>query len=253
MALPGWFLVASLAVVALIAVMIGVFGVASARTKNSDDPSPVVKVTLVVAAFWAAISVLAAIVSVLNVLLNESVTITVPVQEFWPQLPAGTEVDGTTATLDGGGFTSAELVATGLSTGARVCWAIGQGLGLLVPGAVAAMIAVTCFQLLAGRAFAPVVARTSMVTAVVVAVGGIAAQLLSDIGGSMAASEVLGHTGGSYEEVAGIEDVFDAWLPQPTFVLELPFWPIAAGLAFAALAAVFRYGSRLQRDTEGLV
>jgi len=77
--------------------------------------------------------------------------------------------------------------------------------------------------------------------------------MLSDIGGSMAASELLQITGGSYAEVAGIEDVFDAWLPQPNFVLELPVWPIAAGLAFAALAAVFRYGSRLQRDTEGLV
>ncbi len=33
----------------------------------------------------------------------------------------------------------------------------------------------------------------------------------------------------------------------------LPFWPIAAGLAFAALAANLRHGSTLQRDTGGLV
>lgn len=43
------------------------------------------------------------------------------------------------------------------------------------------------------------------------------------------------------------------WLPRPRFDLTLPFWPIAAGLAFAALATIFRYGARLQRDTEGLV
>jgi len=47
--------------------------------------------------------------------------------------------------------------------------------------------------------------------------------------------------------------VFAAWLPQPGFGIEFPLWPIAAGLAFTALAAIFRYGSRLQRDTEGLV
>src|SRR5690606_3592081 len=103
-----------------------------ARAKNSGDPSPVVKVTLIVAALWAAFSLVAAIVVVLATLLQDHVRVTVPVQEYWPQLPAGTEIDGMTATRVGGGFTSAELVATGLSTGARVCWAIGQGMGLLV-------------------------------------------------------------------------------------------------------------------------
>lgn len=253
MALPGWFFIATLAVVLLAALVIGAFGMAGVRSKNSSDPSPVVKVTLFVTAAWAGLSVLAAVITVLNALLNESVTVTVPVQEFWPQLPEGTMVEGRTATRAGGGFTSAELIVTGLSMPTRICWALGQGFAILVPGAIAAMIAVTCFQLLAGRAFAPVVARIAIVTGAVVAVGGVAAQMLSDIGGSMASSELLLFTSGRYEEVPGIEDVFDAWLPDPTFVLELPFWPIAAGLAFAALAAVFRYGSRLQRDTEGLV
>lgn len=253
MAVSQWIFIAGLVVVALLALAIGAFGVASARSKNAGDPSPVVKVTLSVAAFWAVISGLGAIIVALTALLQEEVTITVPVQEFWPQLPAGTEIDGTSATLVGGGFTSAELIASGLSTAARVCWAIGQGLAWLVPGAVAAMIAVTCFQLLAGRAFAPVVARTAMITAVVVAAGGVAAQVLSDIGGSMAASEILTWSSAKYDEVAGIEDPLDAWWPHAALAVELPFWPLAAGLAFAALAAVFRYGSRLQRETELLV
>lgn len=137
--------------------------------------------------------------------------------------------------------------------GARVCWAIGQALWWLVPGAVAAMVALSCLQLLRGRAFAPVLSRMSMLTAVVVCAGGIGAQVLSDIAGSMASTELLSYSGGGFEEVAGIEDVLKAWWPDPMFSVTVPFWPIAAGLAFAALAVILRHGTRLQRDTEGLV
>ena len=42
-------------------------------------------------------------------------------------------------------------------------------------------------------------------------------------------------------------------LPRAAAMVNVPFWPLAAGLAFAALATIFRYGSRLQRDTDGLV
>ncbi len=253
MAVGTWFWIASIVVVLALALVIGAFGLAKRRAKDAGDPTPVVKLTLVVAALWAVLSVIVAAVVILTTALADDVHITVPVQQFWPQLPEGTEVDGMTATRVGGGFTSADLIASGLSAGARACWAIGQGLATVVPGVIAAMITVTCFQLLAGRTFAPVVARMAMITAVVVAGGGIAAQMLSDIGGSMAATELLAWTSAGYEEVAGIEDALDAWWPQPAFELSLPFWPLAAGLAFAALAAVFRYGSRLQHDTEGLV
>ena len=40
---------------------------------------------------------------------------------------------------------------------------------------------------------------------------------------------------------------------KPGMRIELPFWPIAAGLGFAALAAIFRYGAKLQHDQEGLI
>ncbi|BDV29560.1 hypothetical protein [Microbacterium terricola] len=253
----SWFHLAIAAGVVLLLVGVIVLfaraGLRRGRAAGSDSSSPVVSVTLSLAAIWAGFAVIGAAIAVLTTLLQPQVQITVPVQEFWPALPEGTVVEGTPATRVGGGFTSAGLLVDGLSTGARVCWAISQALGWLVPGAIAGLIAVACFQLLAGRAFAPVVARMAMVTAVVVMVGGIAAQVLGDIAGSMAAAEVLQWTSAEYEEVAGIEDVLQAWWPQPGFGITFPFWPIAAGLAFAALAAVFRYGSALQRDTEGLV
>jgi len=250
----GWYLFAALAVFALIATTIVVFATATARARSTDGSPIVVRVTLWVAVAWAVFSVIGATVIALTTLMQDDIRVIVPVQEFWPQLPDGVVVEGPTATIWGGGFTSAELLTRDLSTGVRSMWAIAQAFAWLVPGTIAAMIAVACYQLLAGRAFAPVVARMAMVTAVVVATGGIAAQVLGDIAGSMASTELL-FVGASRTpaDIPGIEHVLDAWWPAATFSITFPFWPIAAGLAFAALAAILRYGSRLQRDTEGLV
>lgn len=239
-----------------LAVLIGLtiaFITASRRAKRTGDPSPLVGVTLSVSALWAAVCAIAATIVVLTTLMQDDIRITVPVQEFWPQLPEGTVVEGPTATRVGGGFVTAEILATGLSTAVRVCWAIGQGLGILMPGVIAALLAIASFQLIAGRTFAPVVSRMAWVTAAVVAAGGIASQVMNDVAGTMAATELLASGAGHYVEVAGIEDVFAAWLPRPGLEITFPFWPLAAGLAFAALAIILRHGSRLQRDTDGLV
>lgn len=250
--LPGWLTIAAVVVVAAITAVLFVFARPTGRT-DDRDASAVVRVTFWVAVIWAGISVIGGVVVTLSILIQSDVTITVPVVPFWPELPKGTELDMGTADMVGGGFTSADLVVTGLSTGARVLWAVSQALWWMLPAAIAALIAVACRQLLAGRPFAPVVARAASVTAVAVALGGVAASVLGDIAGSMAAYETLTFHSGSYREVAGIEDAFAAWVPSPTLSVTLPFWPIAAGLAFAALAAIFRYGAKLQRETELLV
>lgn len=249
----AWIYLVAVPVVLIVAGVIVVFARAAMRARQAGEASPVITVTLVVAALWAGFSVIGAIVTLALALGSPEVAIAFPVREFWPQLPTGTTIDGPTATLVSGGFTTAGGMVADLSIAARVCWGIGQALGWLVPGAIAGLLAVACFQLLAGRAFAPVVARMAMITAVVVMIGGVAAQVLGDVAGSMAAAEVLQLSGGSYEEVAGIESVFDAWWPQPAFGITFPFWPIAAGLGFAALASILRHGSRLERDTAGLV
>ncbi|SFI58962.1 MULTISPECIES: hypothetical protein [Microbacterium] len=249
----AWIYLVAVPVVLVVAGVVFVFARAALRARRADEVSPVITVTLVVAALWAGFSVVAAIVTLALTLGSPEVAIAFPVREFWPQLPDGTTIDGPTATLVSGGFTSVGGMVADLSLGVRVCWGIGQALSWLVPGAIAGLLAVACFQLLAGRAFAPVVARMAMVTAVVVMVGGVAAQVLGDIAGSMAAAEVLQWSGAGYEEVAGIEDVLDAWWPKPAVGITFPFWPIAAGLGFAALATILRHGARLERDTAGLV
>lgn len=241
-----WWMLAGAGVLVVAAALVIV--AARARRAGRGDVTSA-GITLAVAVVSAAIAVIGGIVAATATLLQPEVAITIPVREFWPPLPEGTEIEGATAMRAGGGFTSATIVASGLSLGARVRWAIGQALAWFVPGAVAALVAMACLQLRRGRPFAPVLARLTMVVAVVVAVGGTAAQVLGDVAGSMASHELLAWTGAQWTGDVGPETL----LPSPTLLIELPFWPIGAGLGLAALAAVLRQGDRLARDTEGLV
>lgn len=241
--------IAAAALVVAIALLVA----AAARARRRGDPSPVVSLALTLSALWAAFSLLGAVISVVQNLAAEAPRMSVPVARFWPELLPGVVIDaGPTAEVVGGGFMVAEVDVAGVSPLARGLWTTGQALWSLIPAAIAALIAVACFQLLARRAFDRIIVRVTMATAVIVAAGGTAAQLLSDIAGSMASHELFARGSAQWTEIPGIDDPF-AWWPEATLNVSLPFWPIAAGLGLAALAAVFRYGSRLERDTEGLV
>lgn len=248
-----WNIGPIVAIAVVIVVAATVFGVAAARARRRGDPSPVVSLALTLSAAWAAFGLLGAVISVIQNLAADAPRMSVPVAQFWPDLLPGVVIDaGPTAEVAGGGFMVAEIDVAGISPLARGLWTAGQALWTLIPTAIAALIAVACFQLLAGRAFDRIIVRVTMATAVIVAAGGTAAQLLSDIAGSMASQELFARGSAQWTEIPGIDDPF-AWWPEATLNVTLPFWPIAAGLGLAALAAVFRYGSRLQRDTEGLV
>ncbi|GAA3777095.1 hypothetical protein GCM10022240_30670 [Microbacterium kribbense] len=153
--------------------------------------------TLTAATLFAAISLLGAGLTLVELLTAAQLQMTVPVRQFWPQLPDGmtlTTAAGMPARIDGG-FTSADLAVENVSEGARALWAIGQTLGVLVPAAIAVLIAIACFQLIRGRAFAPVVARMALVTAFVVLIGGVLAQALSEFAGSLVSNQLLSLNG----------------------------------------------------------
>lgn len=218
-----------------------------------DAPMPVLRITGLIAAFWAGFAVVMAGVILITSLTADAVSLTIPVDVFWPQLPTGTTIEGLTATRIGGGFTSAEVTATGLSLSVRILWGLGQALNWLLSAAVAGLVAVACNQMRRGHAFADIVIRLITITATAVVIVGCTAALMSDIGSSLAAREILQWSGASYPEIAGISDAMDAWMPQPGMTITFPLSPVAAGLALGALATIFRYGSVLQRDTAGLV
>ncbi len=251
-----WMLiVGAVLIVVLIVGTILAFALATAKKQRAgQDPTTLVRVTRVVAVVWAGVGAIGAVIALLNSLLAPGVAITMPIREFWPQLPDTVHLDVDTARRVSGGFTEVTLTLEGLTPTARVLWALSQTITWVVPGFVAFFVAVTCSRLLSGAAFTPVVARMAVTTGAVIALGGVAAQVMGDIAGTIASMQLFGAKSGGWEgDFPGIDNVFDAWLPAATLQITFPFWPIAVGLAFAVLAAVLRYGSRLQQDVKGLV
>jgi len=252
-------IVGAVLVVLLIAGTILAFALATAKKRREGsvrdaDPTPVVRVARIVAVVWAVVAAAGALANLLVPLLSPGVAITMPVQEFWPQLPSSVILDTGEVSRVSGGFTSVTLTVDGLGVAARVLWALSQMIAWAIPGVAALFVAVACSRLLTGAAFAPVVAKMAATTGAVIAFGGVAAQVMGDIAGSIASTQLFGSKGGGWEgDYAGIDNVFDAWVPAATVQVSFPFWPIAVGLAFAVLAAILRYGSRLQNDVKGLV
>jgi hypothetical protein len=246
--------IAAILVVLLLIGTIVAFAVATARrARPGDDAGSLVRVTRVVGVLWVVFAAVGAIANLLIPLLTPAVSITMPIQEFWPQLPSTVDLQ-TEASRVAGGFTSVTLAVDGLSPVGRVLWGISQMIVWAIPGVIALFVVIACSRLLEGAAFAPVVAKMATTTGAVVAVGGVAAQVMGDIAGSIASTQLFGTKGGGWEgDFPGIDHVFDAWVPASTVQISFPFWPIAVGLAFAVLGAILRSGSRLQHDVKGLV
>ena len=115
--LVGWHLIVIVVVAVVIIGLIVAFARAGSRARRGDDAGPVVSLTLTVSALWAGFSVIGGVVVALVALLQPQVQITVPVREYWPALSDGAFIEGASAARVGGGFTSADLLVDGFSTG----------------------------------------------------------------------------------------------------------------------------------------
>jgi hypothetical protein len=231
------------------------FGPNYRRAREEARGFGVVLLTRVIA--WISIAGVAlyTVSTVVSDLTSRSISLRLPVYEFWPTLPAGaTIISGPTAEVTSGGFTSAEVYVSGLDTAARA-WLAGSS---LLQGATIIMIAIVVVTLsstiLRNDPFQPAVARGIRLVGITVIVGGLAWQACSGVGESLASKQVLqlGSTG--LKDLAGWDNINTIiGFPQPTPHIQVDFWPIGVGLVMLVLAAAFRAGERLQRDTEGLV
>lgn len=228
-------------------VMVGLVAVAGlviwiGRRRGRD--TGVIDATLTISGFWVAYFVIAMPFALAQTLTADSVFLwDLPVSVAWPgDLPCGlpTTETGTYLECASIGQTNGSIV--GLPLGTRAVLAGGQLLGGLLLVTPAAAIGIICFQMLRGVPFARVTSRALLTTAGIVLVAGIATDLLNGIGRGMAALAVFPSSA-----EAGVTG------PVSTFSLTVQLWPFGAALALVALAAVFRYGARLQRDTAGLV
>lgn len=137
------------------------------------------------------------------------------------------------------------LSVQNVSVGIVVLGVVAQVAQLALWAVPAAMLAVTCFSTLRGRAFGRTVTRSLVGGAIAFAVLGIVTEASSGVAATLALREVFAESSPAY--------------PQ-TFQLGFSPLPLLAAVGLFALAAVFRVGMRmqlekeqLQKETEGLV
>ncbi|MGI6877189.1 hypothetical protein [Microbacterium sp. gxy059] len=217
-------------------IAIGAIGViAFVLAKRSGSPSPALSITRSLAFAWLAISALIVPLAIYVTLIAPTVMIPdaeIPVTGT----PSPCDIDDPSVACAWSAGAGGEF--PGLAVGIRVLLLLGRLLQIAVFAAPAAALFVLARDALAGTPFTRAVVRTVTAVAIAVAAGGILSHLLLDISGALAVRDAAADLG------------LDA---PPTFALSLPLWPLAAGVGIAGLAAVFRHGERLQRDTEGLV
>ena len=258
MALAWWLIAALILAVALVVIVVAIRRHSAAP--GDDTRPPVLVVARVLAIVYAVIASIGTVVSVVTTLIGDTVAVSLPVGQFWPDVYPWITLDpAPAASVVGGGFTTADVSVAGLGMDARLLLAAGHALEGITFVLIAVVVALLCHRLLGGSPFRPLLARSFTLTAVAIAVGGIAWQFCYGIGGSIASHQVLEVTGsnGSVPSAEIGDYLYTALpgsgLPDPTLAVSVGFWPLLLGLALAAVAIAFRYSERLQRDTEGLI
>ncbi|WP_403022664.1 hypothetical protein [Salinibacterium sp. GXW1014] len=257
-----------IAIIALVIAAIIIVAIVLLRRRSAanGESRPLVLVAgRLIAALYACLTLIVTAVAVITTLTAEQVEATIPVREFWPEpYPWITLLEGPSAQVTGGGFSSAEVFITGLGMDARAFLAAGhavQGATFIV---IAVTIALLCQRLLSGSGFTAAVTRAVSMSGLTVMIGGIAWQIFFAIGGNIASTQALFVSAWGSDDAPGPDVPEPKWdgtaydplhtgLPDPDFMLQLDFWPLLLGLALAAVAFAFRRAERLQDDTKGLV
>lgn len=226
-------------------IVAGIVGIVVLIARWRRSTTVVIDSALALSALWVAFAVIAMPFALGQTLTNGAVWVSdLPVSVPWNEgVGCGSmRVSEATTYLECASVGEVNASIVGLPFGTRALLATGQLIGAVLVATPAAAIGVICFQLLRGAAFARVTSRALIVTAGVILVGGIAGDLVTGVGRGLAALEVFPSSADP-----------DATGAVATYNLTVEMWPFGAALALAALAAVFRYGARLERDTAGLV
>lgn len=232
----------------------------SALAVSMPKSTPALRITRLIAWIYVAIATVTTLFTVIQDLVGNEVSVSTPVAQFFPKLNPTMRLDGLTAKMTGGGYDHATFTLAGLHWDARLLLAGGA----LLQGVTAVVITMTlitlCSRVATGKPFAPAVERAIMRSGYAILFGGIAWQVCYQIGQFLAIDQAFHDTGGHWTtDVKGLTSNSAAW-PHAANSFSIDFWTIGIALALFALAAVFRYGSaverdraKLKRDTEGLV
>lgn len=188
-----------------------------------------------IALVLAAVALAAGAITAATALASESFDMVLPAAAALPGDVIGDpEATGVPRILNGE-FTSAAASVAGLSTGVRILFAVGAGMGSLVFVALALSVAYLCWRMYKGNPFGESVTRTFWFAAAALTIGSLLSQGMLGFSTWLALDELH--------------------LDPVQFPLEMHFdlLPIVAGFALLLVAGAFQFGERLQRDTEGLI
>lgn len=216
---------------------------------------------------WAAsattiFAALTALVAPILTFTNELITIDIPVQTFWPQLPRGASIEGMSAGYVSGGFDTAHITSSGLDVWTRAWLALSQTSFAVTVTVVAFALMMLCTRILDDETpFARSVTRAVSVSGRAIIIGGIVTQVSGGVASGLASSQVLRYIGAHWNNVIHYDDLDEIiGVPTSNMVIGFDYWPVVIGVILLVLAAVFRYGEQLQersaeleRDTQGLV
>jgi len=209
-----------------------------ARGRRRGSTTIALDTTLTLSSWLTGLGALFAIIRFGAALVNERTVITTSqvALDAANALPCGHYVEGDRA--DSGPWVDCIASATtrvsidGVDLGARTLLAVGELLTTIAVLIPFALVAVVCFETVRGRTFGRTVIRSLWTAAGIILAAGTLGSIVSPFGEYLALSSV---------ELAQSVQV------------SLTLLPLGGALLCAAFAAIFRHGSRLQRDTEGLV
>ncbi|WP_213816729.1 hypothetical protein [Glaciihabitans sp. dw_435] len=210
--------------------------------------------TRVVAAIWVATVLVVTTAALIQTLTSDSVQLTMPVAEFWPALYPSLHVQGTSAVVTGGGFTSATVSVAGLDVAARLWLAAGTLLVALTQLVIAIMVLRFCTRLLSDDPAPAHFRRALRIAAFTILIGGLCWQVCFGISGTLASQQVLGRSGWDMTDtVVSGSDLEIRGLANPAVHLQVDFWPILVALALLAASSAFQVGAKMQSDREQLL
>lgn len=248
--MTGLFALAAILLLAFLAALL------VAPLFDGKGKAPEVRLTRGIAVAYVVVASAATVYRVVEVAVAPNLDVSMPVEEFWPTMPPGSLLDGTTAQVVSGGFSQAYVQVQGLAASTR--WLLGatallQGIVAVVIGAAVLSM---CNGYLKKTTFRPVLVKWFTVTAVVVLVCGLGWQIVEQIAGLQASSQVLGNSGSEWLNTdPPREDLHEiVGVPEAVyFAFTVNFWPVFAGLGLYATAQIFKRGQIMQKDLAGLV
>lgn len=217
-----------------------IVGIVIWRGRRRGSRTIALDAALTVSGWWVILSAIGAVIILIKAFTVDWAELHGATYVYleWPaDLPCSDSDGGSTARLSCRSEPLSEFTVGNASLGLRLLAAAAQLSTLALTTMPALILAFICFHTLRGRTFSRIVTRALTVGAVAVLLLGVAADLL----GSIAATTAL-------------REVFPAdseWFPSSYQLIVTPL-PFGGAIALAALAAVFREGSRLQREREQL-